>query len=78
MSARQKKATTISLESPFPDGPARSASHQANGTFTLTPTILDQINGGPLADGEHTLHLRAADFRRCDGRGLTGTRPAMK
>jgi hypothetical protein len=33
-----------------------------DGTFTLSPVRLDQINGGPLAQGGHTLHLRAQDI----------------
>ena len=30
-------------------------------TFTLTPSIMATINGGPLADGKHTLTLLATD-----------------
>src|SRR6267143_1452210 len=33
------------------------------GAFTLSPTRLAQIAGGTLADGGHTLHLRATDAR---------------
>ncbi len=34
---------------------------QANGTFALTPALLDTLAGGKLADGSRTLHLVAAD-----------------
>lgn len=36
---------------------------RSNGTFTLTGARLEQINGGPLADGLYTLILRATDTR---------------
>ena len=38
-----------------------TASLQADGTFTFTPAQLNQIYGGTLTDGTHTLHLRATD-----------------
>jgi hypothetical protein len=34
---------------------------QSNGTFTLSTLRLGQVVGSPLADGMHTLHLRATD-----------------
>jgi membrane-associated phospholipid phosphatase len=34
-----------------------------DGRFVLPPARLDQIAGGPLPDGRHTLHLRAVDAR---------------
>src|SRR5262249_54293073 len=34
---------------------------QADGSFSFSGPRLEQINGGPLADGRHTLHLQAAD-----------------
>ncbi|HNL88276.1 MAG TPA: putative Ig domain-containing protein, partial [Nitrospira sp.] len=37
------------------------ADRQANGSFALSPARLEQINGGPLADGPYTLTLRATD-----------------
>ena len=37
------------------------ADRQANGSFALSPARLEQINGGPLADGSYTLTLRATD-----------------
>jgi RHS repeat-associated protein len=36
---------------------------QATGTFTLSASRLTQVAGGTLADGAHTLHLRATDAR---------------
>ena len=30
-------------------------------TFTITPALLATINGGPVADGKHTLTLLAKD-----------------
>jgi RHS repeat-associated protein len=39
------------------------ADLRPGGGFTLDRARLDQVNGGPLADGAHTLHLRAADAR---------------
>ena len=39
------------------------ADLQATGTFSLTTTRLNQISGGTLADGTHTLHLLATDSR---------------
>ncbi|MGB7412759.1 MAG: hypothetical protein WA902_00985, partial [Thermosynechococcaceae cyanobacterium] len=33
----------------------------ADGSFVLDPTILEQINGGPLTDGAYTLNLIAID-----------------
>ena len=37
------------------------STRQPNGTFTLSITQLSQLAGGTLADGLHTLHLRATD-----------------
>lgn len=37
------------------------ADLQGDGHFTLARARLDQINGAPLADGRHTLHLQAQD-----------------
>jgi len=37
------------------------SDRQANGAFTFTRTRLEQINGGPLADGPYTLTLRATN-----------------
>ena len=34
---------------------------QADGTFQISPALLDQMAGGALADGAHTLHLLATD-----------------
>ena len=34
---------------------------QPDGSFTLDGAALELINGGPLADGDHTLRLQAAD-----------------
>lgn len=34
-----------------------------SGVFTITRARLESINGAPLADGEHTLNLRAIDDR---------------
>ena len=42
------------------------SDRQANGSFTFTRTRLEQINGGPLADGPYTLTLRATN-----GSGVT-------
>ncbi len=39
------------------------ADLKTSGVFTLTPTRLEQIAGGTLADGMHTLHLQAMDTR---------------
>ncbi|TKB72677.1 MAG: LEPR-XLL domain-containing protein, partial [Nitrospira sp.] len=39
------------------------ADLQGNGTFTLSTVRLNEIAGGTLADGSHTLHLRATDAR---------------
>jgi RHS repeat-associated protein len=38
-----------------------SAALQSGGRFALSRTQLDQLAGGRLADGSHTLHLQAAD-----------------
>jgi hypothetical protein len=38
-----------------------TTSLQADGTFTFTPAQLNQIYGGTLTDGTHTLHLSATD-----------------
>jgi hypothetical protein len=37
------------------------AELQADDSFTLSQTVLEQINGGALADGVYVLHLQAAD-----------------
>jgi hypothetical protein len=37
------------------------ADLQSNGSFTLSPLRISQINGGALTDGGHTLHLQAVD-----------------
>jgi hypothetical protein len=37
------------------------SSVNADGTFTLTPSQLQQINGSALSQGAHTLHLTALD-----------------
>ncbi len=34
---------------------------QANGSFTLSSSLVDQLAGGVLADGAHTLHVIATD-----------------
>ncbi|AFY71953.1 RHS repeat-associated core domain protein (plasmid) [Thalassoporum mexicanum PCC 7367] len=34
---------------------------QADGSFNLSSAVLEQINGGPLADGVYVLHLQATD-----------------
>lgn len=34
---------------------------QPDGSFVLNRARLEQVNGGPLADGPHTLHLQAGD-----------------
>jgi hypothetical protein len=38
-----------------------SASLRPDGTFALTPSQLELIEGGALANGTHTLHLMATD-----------------
>ena len=38
-----------------------TTSLQADGSFTFTPTQLNQIYGGTIPDGAHTLHLSATD-----------------
>jgi RHS repeat-associated protein len=38
-----------------------TTSIQADGSFTFTPTQLNQIYGGTIPDGTHTLHLSATD-----------------
>ncbi|MGD9724096.1 MAG: PhoPQ-activated protein PqaA family protein [Pirellulales bacterium] len=38
----------------------------SGGTFTLGISTMDTINGGPLADGPYTLHLRAGDAHFVD------------
>ncbi len=38
-----------------------TTSLQADGTFTFTPTQLNQIYGGTIPDGTRTLHLSATD-----------------
>src|SRR4029077_14742188 len=38
-----------------------SASLKSDGTFSLTPSQLQLIEGGALANGAHTLHLMATD-----------------
>lgn len=38
-----------------------SQALQPDGSFTLTQAILETVQGGPLADGPHTLHLQAMD-----------------
>ncbi|AFY71927.1 RHS repeat-associated core domain protein (plasmid) [Thalassoporum mexicanum PCC 7367] len=37
------------------------AELQVDGSFNLSQTVLEQINGGPLADGVYVLHLQATD-----------------
>src|SRR5262249_7100697 len=37
------------------------ADLRPDGSFALDRTRLEQIHGGPLADGPHTLHLQARD-----------------
>ncbi|MGE0642375.1 MAG: Ig-like domain-containing protein [Nitrospira sp.] len=36
-------------------------TRQPDGTFALSTTVMNQLAGGTLADGAHTLHLRASD-----------------
>jgi RHS repeat-associated protein len=38
-----------------------TTSIQTDGSFTFTPTQLNQIYGGTIPDGTHTLHLSATD-----------------
>ena len=37
--------------------------HQSSGTFALNASLEQAINGSPLADGIHTLHLKALDSK---------------
>jgi Bacterial Ig-like domain len=55
-----------SFKAGFDSTPATSwanvtTSLQADGTFTFTPTQLNQIYGGTIPDGTRTLHLSATD-----------------
>ncbi|GAG48991.1 unnamed protein product, partial [marine sediment metagenome] len=34
---------------------------QANGSLVLTPTVLQQLNGGPLVDGQYIVHFKGVD-----------------
>ena len=38
-------------------------SLQLNGTFTLSPAVLNTVFGGTLSNGLHTLHLRGTDAK---------------
>src|SRR5262249_54477295 len=38
-----------------------SSDVQSGGSFTLSPDRLAQVNGGPLAQGPHVLHVQATD-----------------
>jgi RHS repeat-associated protein len=55
------------LKAGFDTTPAASwanvtTSLQADGSFTFTPAQLNQIAGGNLSEGAHTLHLSATDI----------------
>ncbi|MBO0717711.1 MAG: hypothetical protein J2P55_10310, partial [Rhizobiales bacterium] len=50
------------------NGTSVLAALNADGSFTLTPKVLQVLTGGALADGAHTLHLLATDAA-----GNTGT-----
>ncbi|MCI0538882.1 MAG: FG-GAP-like repeat-containing protein, partial [Verrucomicrobiales bacterium] len=59
-------ASVANLSAGFDDAPPASfvsirSEVQSDGTFVLEQALLDQINGTPLRDGPHSLHLRASD-----------------
>ncbi len=52
----------VSFQAQIDQSPVVSVLGDLSGTtFTLTPSMMATINGGPLADGKHTLTLLATD-----------------